>query len=32
MIVPMKKVSVVVMDKNKEAALDKLRALGIVHL
>jgi V/A-type H+-transporting ATPase subunit I len=32
MIVPMKKVSVVVMDKNKNAALDKLRELGIVHL
>jgi V/A-type H+-transporting ATPase subunit I len=32
MIVPMKKVSVVVMDKNKDAALDKLRELGIVHL
>ncbi|MDR1096022.1 MAG: V-type ATP synthase subunit I [Spirochaetaceae bacterium] len=28
----MKKVSVVVMDKNKDAALDKLRELGIVHL
>ncbi|MDR1470038.1 MAG: V-type ATP synthase subunit I [Spirochaetaceae bacterium] len=32
MIVPMKKVSVVVMDKNKDAALDTLRELGIVHL
>jgi V/A-type H+-transporting ATPase subunit I len=32
MIVPMKKVSVVVMDKNKETALDTLRELGIVHL
>jgi V/A-type H+-transporting ATPase subunit I len=32
MIVPMKKVSVVVMDKNKEAALDQLRELGIMHL
>ncbi|MDR0639402.1 MAG: V-type ATP synthase subunit I [Spirochaetaceae bacterium] len=32
MIVPMKKVSVVVMDKNKDAALDALRELGIVHL
>jgi V/A-type H+-transporting ATPase subunit I len=32
MIVPMKKVSVVVMDKNKDAALDTLRDLGIMHL
>jgi V/A-type H+-transporting ATPase subunit I len=32
MIVPMKKVSVVVMDKNKDAALDQLRELGIMHL
>ena len=32
MVVPMKKVSVVVMDKNKDAALDTLRELGIVHL
>ena len=32
MIVPMKKVSVLVMDKNKEAALEKIRELGVIHL
>jgi V/A-type H+-transporting ATPase subunit I len=32
MIVPMKKVSIVVMDKDKDAALERLRELGIVHL
>ena len=32
MIVPMKKVSLVVMDKEKTQALDKLRELGVMHL
>jgi V/A-type H+-transporting ATPase subunit I len=32
MIVPMKKVSLVVMDKSREASLEQLRELGIVHL
>jgi V/A-type H+-transporting ATPase subunit I len=32
MIVPMKKVSLVVLDKDREASLEKLRALGVVHL
>lgn len=32
MIVPMKKVSVIVTDKNREASLEKLRELGVVHL
>jgi V/A-type H+-transporting ATPase subunit I len=32
MIVPMKKVTLVVMDKNREASLEKLRELGIIHL
>ncbi|MDR0586664.1 MAG: V-type ATP synthase subunit I [Treponema sp.] len=32
MIVPMDKVSLVVMDKEKEAALEKLRELGVLHL
>lgn len=32
MIVPMKKVSLLVMDKNREAALEKIRELGVVHL
>jgi V/A-type H+-transporting ATPase subunit I len=32
MIVPMKKVSLVVMDKSREASLEELRALGVVHL
>ena len=32
MIVPMKKVSLLVMDKNKEDALDKIREIGVVHL
>jgi V/A-type H+-transporting ATPase subunit I len=32
MIVPMKKVSLVVMDKNREASLEKLREAGVVHL
>ncbi|MDR3146377.1 MAG: V-type ATP synthase subunit I [Treponema sp.] len=31
MIVPMKKVSLVVMDKNREPALERLRELGVVH-
>jgi V/A-type H+-transporting ATPase subunit I len=31
MIVPMQKVSLVVMDKNREAALERLRELGVVH-
>ncbi|GHV44642.1 V-type ATP synthase subunit I [Spirochaetia bacterium] len=32
MIVPMKKVSLVVLDKTREASLKKLRELGVVHL
>jgi len=32
MIVPMKKVSVLVMDKERESALQKIRELGILHL
>jgi V/A-type H+-transporting ATPase subunit I len=32
MIVPMKKVSLVVMDKHRELALEKLRELGVMHL
>ncbi|MDR2080228.1 MAG: V-type ATP synthase subunit I [Treponema sp.] len=32
MIVPMKKVSLVVLDKDREASLEKLRAVGVVHL
>jgi V/A-type H+-transporting ATPase subunit I len=32
MIVPMKKVSVIVSDKSREASLEKLRELGVVHL
>jgi len=32
MIVPMKKVSLLMMDKNKDAAVDRLRELGVVHL
>jgi V/A-type H+-transporting ATPase subunit I len=32
MIVPMKKVTLVVMDKNREVSLEKLRELGIIHL
>jgi V/A-type H+-transporting ATPase subunit I len=32
MIVPMKKVSLVVLDKNRNASLEKLREVGIVHL
>jgi V/A-type H+-transporting ATPase subunit I len=28
----MKKVSLLVMDKDKEAALEKIRELGVVHL
>ncbi|QQO08219.1 V-type ATP synthase subunit I [Breznakiella homolactica] len=32
MIVPMKKVSLVVMDKDREGSLEKLRELGVVHL
>jgi V/A-type H+-transporting ATPase subunit I len=32
MIVPMKKISLVVMDKSREAALEGLRELGVVHL
>ncbi|MDR1030681.1 MAG: V-type ATP synthase subunit I [Treponema sp.] len=32
MIVPMKKVSLVVMDKTREASLEKLREVGLVHL
>jgi len=31
MIVPMKKVSLLVMDKEKTAALDKLREMGVLH-
>ncbi|MDR2211712.1 MAG: V-type ATP synthase subunit I [Spirochaetaceae bacterium] len=32
MIVPMNKVTVVVMDKEKETSLEKLRELGVLHL
>ncbi|MDR0448789.1 MAG: V-type ATP synthase subunit I [Treponema sp.] len=32
MIVPMKKLSLLVMDKNIDAALERIRELGIVHL
>ena len=32
MVVPMKKVSLVVMDKNREESLKKLREIGVVHL
>jgi V/A-type H+-transporting ATPase subunit I len=32
MIVPMKKVSLVVMNKHREPALEKLRELGVMHL
>ena len=32
MIVPMKKVALLVMDKDKDAALEKIRELGVVHL
>jgi V/A-type H+-transporting ATPase subunit I len=32
MIVPMKKVSLVVMDKTRESSLEKLREVGVVHL
>ncbi|MDR0377223.1 MAG: V-type ATP synthase subunit I, partial [Spirochaetaceae bacterium] len=32
MIVPMKKISLVVMDKSREASLEELRELGVVHL
>ena len=32
MIVPMKKVSLVVMDKAREVSLEQLRELGVVHL
>ncbi|MDL2228873.1 V-type ATP synthase subunit I [Treponema sp. OttesenSCG-928-L16] len=32
MIVPMKKVSLVVMEKTREASLEKLREVGVVHL
>ena len=32
MIVPMKKVSLVVLDRYKEEALKKLRNLGLVHV
>ena len=32
MIVPMKKVSFVAMDKDKESALEQIRELGVVHL
>ena len=32
MIVPMKKVSLVVLDRYKESALKKLRSLGLVHV
>ena len=32
MIVPMKKVSLVVLDKDREASLKKLREIGVVHL
>ncbi len=32
MIAPMKKVSLVVMDRERDAALERLRSLGVVHL
>jgi V/A-type H+-transporting ATPase subunit I len=32
MIVPMKKITLVVMDKSREASLEKLREIGVVHL
>ena len=32
MIVPMKKVSIIVLDKEKEAALQRLQSLGVMHL
>ena len=32
MIVPMKKVSLIVLKKNKEDALNKLRKLGLLHI
>ncbi|GMO41092.1 MAG: V-type ATP synthase subunit I [Termitinemataceae bacterium] len=32
MILPMKKITLMVMDKNKDASLEKLRALGLLHL
>jgi V/A-type H+-transporting ATPase subunit I len=32
MIVPMKKVSLFVMDKDKETALDRVREIGVLHL
>lgn len=32
MIVPMKKVSLVVMEKNRDASLEKLREAGVLHL
>ena len=32
MIVPMKRVSLLVMDKNREDSLEKIRELGLVHL
>ena len=32
MIVPMKKVSILVMDKEREASLERLRELGVIHL
>ncbi|MDR2758441.1 MAG: V-type ATP synthase subunit I, partial [Spirochaetaceae bacterium] len=32
MIVPMKKVSLVVMEKNREVSLEKLREAGVLHL
>ncbi|GMO25711.1 MAG: V-type ATP synthase subunit I [Termitinemataceae bacterium] len=32
MILPMKKITLMVMDKNKEASLEKIRDLGLLHL
>jgi V/A-type H+-transporting ATPase subunit I len=32
MIVPMKKVSLVVLDREKDGSLEKLRELGVMHL
>ena len=32
MIVPMKKVSLVVLDRYKDSALKKLRSLGLIHV
>jgi len=32
MIVPMKKVSLVVLNKDREASLKKLREIGLIHL